>query len=1096
MLFFSFLDEGFENMSHGISAAWGWVELQFAQMMDGILGHMADSLNLIAESIENLPYMEGIADSVKNAALALDDLATSTANVEAANLAANKAHEDKIAIINKVRVLSKADAATSIKEIDARILKIIKERDALIKKSNLKRKAASDARKQAKQDKKEKQDKLKADRANKVQVDDTAHSMGDLTEQIDKVGESWNNSGNLMTKAFGSVADNIDKMSAAFTDFGVVQDSIDKKREEISAKYKKDSVEYSDQMHSLSREENRLGEKKVKAALGGFGAIAGAASQMFDEHSKGREALHKIEQAFTVIEVALAMQKAAANALVGITAQGSGDPYTAFARIAAMAAIMAGLGVFTGSVSGTSVSSEDRQKAQGTGTVFGSDEKSASIVNATERMFDLELDQYAELISMNSALRDLNNNITHLAISLVGSFGRFDGGNFDGFLGAKSTTSKLEAFLIDPTGMLSGVINSFSKKKVTLQDSGIEIGSQTIGDILSNGRVDASQYFDTKTKKSSWWGLSSSTKYKRENQAIGDDIERELGLVFTSISETINDSLDVLGIDVTNELAGFLIDLPQISLKGLSGDEIQAELEAVFSQQADLMAAYVLPGIKEFQTVGEGLYETLVRVAQEQVVFNNILELTGQSLGALDAAGQVGAAQSVIELAGSITELSDAANDYFMNFYSEAEQFTYLQDQLTDAFGALNVVIPDSREGFRELIESFDLTTQEGQSLYAALLQLSPRMDDYYDQLADQADIAIALVEEENRLAQARKASIENLSDDIKQLVDDILPTDDLDDLIRKEQDRLNNQQQAAEDLYDIEMQRYEDALDANKSLDEFINGLAFSDKSTLTDNQKQRLAKSQFDEAVKNALEGDASSVDEALKSASKYLGLSQDNVNGHQYSRIFNEVNTTLSQLQDFYANYEAPELEEVDASPELIKLQDELDALKAEQKQQENEALAALLGEKIGDLAEISDQNIESVIESLGLDIAALGDALNVNLLELINVTRENGEGGEILINGGNIVALPTQNLAPQVDMILSEQQKQAEQGASEALRQNRLSNELTSINHKLETLTEVIIAIGETATGQRAAQINTAKSQLNEVINENLRKVGVS
>src|SRR3546814_12144225 len=60
------------------------------------------------------------------------------------------------------------------------------------------------------------------------------------------------------------------------------------------------------------------------------------------------------------------------------------------------------------------------------------------------------------------------------------------------------------------------------------------------------------------------------------------------------------------------------IDIGKISLDGLSSEDVQDKLNAVFSALGDTFAATVLPGISDFQRTGEGLYETLIRVASER----------------------------------------------------------------------------------------------------------------------------------------------------------------------------------------------------------------------------------------------------------------------------------------------------------------------------------------------------------------------------------------------------------------------------------------------------------------------------------------------
>ena len=232
---------------------------------------------------------------------------------------------------------------------------------------------------------------------------------------------------------------------------------------------------------------------------------------------------------------------------------------------------------------------------------MGSDDKSESINNAYERIEDLELDQYAELQQMNRELRDLNSNITHLATNLVMKYGAFDGDSYDGFLGERSNFStngffedlgeSLGGFLGDPLGgLLDSIISSFSKTKVSLLDSGLAFGTQNLGQMFESGMADLSIYNDIKTKKSSWWGMSSSTNYSTEYEKVDGEVASEVARIFESIGGSVTSAVDLLGLDMANTLESFEIDLPNLSFKDLSGEEIQKELEAVFSQQGDMIA--------------------------------------------------------------------------------------------------------------------------------------------------------------------------------------------------------------------------------------------------------------------------------------------------------------------------------------------------------------------------------------------------------------------------------------------------------------------------------------------------------------------------
>ena len=96
---------------------------------------------------------------------------------------------------------------------------------------------------------------------------------------------------------------------------------------------KKQKVSGAD-LVKLKKEESQLQRASASESLQGYASISGAAASMFSEQSKARKALHTAEKIFTIAEIALAMQRAYANAIAGVANQANGDPYTAFARMA------------------------------------------------------------------------------------------------------------------------------------------------------------------------------------------------------------------------------------------------------------------------------------------------------------------------------------------------------------------------------------------------------------------------------------------------------------------------------------------------------------------------------------------------------------------------------------------------------------------------------------------------------------------------------------------------------------------------------------------------------------------------------------------
>lgn len=79
--------------------------------------------------------------------------------------------------------------------------------------------------------------------------------------------------------------------------------------------------------------------------------------------------------------------------------------------------------------------------------------------------------------------------------------------------------------------------------------------------------------------------------------------------------------------------------------------------------------------------------------------------------------------ESFVEMFGGIEGLKTSISSYYDNFYSEAEKELNIRNQLTAALSEQNLVIPTTREAYRQLVEAQDLTTEAGRANYAVLLK-------------------------------------------------------------------------------------------------------------------------------------------------------------------------------------------------------------------------------------------------------------------------------------------------------------------------------------------------------------------------------------
>ena len=284
------------------------------------------------------------------------------------------------------------------------------------------------------------------------------------------------------------------------------------------------------------------------------------------------------------------------SAVAAIATQGSGDPYTAFARIAAMIALMASIGIRVGGGGGSGGASSQsagvRQASQGTGTVLGdASAKSESILKAVE----ITANASDQLVGIN---RGMLTALQSLQQSL---------GNAGGLLarGAGNAT-------FNQTAGDAGNWNWLFGGDSAVIDTGIVIAGGALQDMLNEIAVGAYQTIET----SGGWFHSDSVD--EEVSDVTDALGRQFQLVIGSIIDAVQEGAEALGLlpaDIQAALDAFAVEEIRISLEGLSAEDQQAELEAVFSSIFDGLAGAVAPFIGQFQQVGEGLGETLIRVA-------------------------------------------------------------------------------------------------------------------------------------------------------------------------------------------------------------------------------------------------------------------------------------------------------------------------------------------------------------------------------------------------------------------------------------------------------------------------------------------------
>lgn len=579
-----------------------------------------------------------------------------------------------------------------------------------------------------------------------------------------------------------------------------------------------------------SEEEAQNEEMFRKDQINGYINMTGAIGSLYETGS--REAA-----SFQVAQTSLALVEGTRAILTA----GTGDPYTAIPRMIAMGAMVSSLlgniGVAFGmNKSSTSSDAFSAQVANtGTGSSLGDSKKaSESITNALNTLEDFAQPQFQTLQSMNNYLKNIATSIGGVSSILVQNSATALGTNYTGGFntGFKNDlyTSKGALALQPINGIISkipllgdinalggNILNSLiggllGKTSVSqsLQDSGITFANQLLSNAINDFNGSAYQTITTTVSKKSWFSKSTSTSSKTIFSTLDENVTNQFSLVLANLYNTVQESgkaLDLSSANLNNNLNKFVVSIGKISLKDKTGEQIQELLTNIFSKVGDDLAKATIPNLPEFQQVGEGLFETLTRVAtgmeeskfyidrlgtstvkytdiinkQGAVGFEALaqsiiksdesiyglnngvvqmidnLNLTTEELyntyltfgnirDILEATNQSASnlSSSMILGAGSISALDAGTKSYMENFLSDSERLNIELDRLREEFKLAGYEMPKTRQGFINLINSIDTSTDEGAKAYGRLITISDSYNDTISEIEDNLSTLIA----------------------------------------------------------------------------------------------------------------------------------------------------------------------------------------------------------------------------------------------------------------------------------------------------------------------------------------------------------------
>ena len=406
---------------------------------------------------------------------------------------------------------------------------------------------------------------------------------------------------------------------------------------------------------------------------------------------------------------------------------------------------------------------EARQAAQGTRTILGDmDAKSESIRRAVEgsesgigQLVGINQNMLRALQSVQAGIGGASARVARGAggTALPGvSAGAISGSDFaltggvmpifDATLGAAfdffdKSLNFLSFGMFDLGGMLGG--------KSRQVDEGVQIIGGYIEDLIDDTIVNA--YATFRVKKHAF----SSTKTKERFQRIGGDVEQQFALVFESVFDSVEQAAMALGMGASSRMRSFRVDTQRLSLEGLSAAQQTAEIEAYFGTVFDNLAGYAIPWLDDFQQAGEGLGETLARVANQTMVTQEAVNRLGIQFSDLAGRELVVASERLMDAAGGVEQFITSMQGFIGNFASDAQKFELAYSDISRALAQSNLILPSTRDGYYDLLQAQNGATAAGAENIATLLRLQGVADQYYTYLEDAQSEALKAEEEMQR---------------------------------------------------------------------------------------------------------------------------------------------------------------------------------------------------------------------------------------------------------------------------------------------------------------------------------------------------------
>ena len=266
------------------------------------------------------------------------------------------------------------------------------------------------------------------------------------------------------------------------------------------------------------------------------------------------------------------------------------------------------------------------------------------------------------------------------------------------------------------------------------KDQGLSLG-------VENGDF-AGQQFKYQKKKG---GLLGKNKKRTRLSALDPQMQAALDATYDATEGSVLTLFDRLNVQLNDGvLDGLNVAATKISTKDKTAEQIQEEIAKWFGGVADSMVSAV------DAATGAGLggfnFESLTTFVNNLYSVNDVLKNLNVGLFDLNVNGGY-MAQSLSAMAGGLEALTTSASTYYDNFFTDTEKADDTLEAVRKQFEAINMTLPASRQGYRDIIEALDVTTEAGRAMFVTLTGLAGNAASAYSILEQRSDAAAAAVQ-------------------------------------------------------------------------------------------------------------------------------------------------------------------------------------------------------------------------------------------------------------------------------------------------------------------------------------------------------------